>query len=337
MLAAVILALLFSALNPVFAVAETDSSEEKSVEAVGAASSPELNLPGVQGVNVAHKFLSTRVERLSLYIDSFFGERRSYEDATGTYIQARGSMIYGRGGNVDFDGKFRAKADLPQLQEKVKLVIESDDGRDDAESLNRITTGTNLNDELEDNDVEAALQFVVRERERWDFTVRPGVRVSSEIDTFIKFRFRRNQPLGQKWLSRGTYEAAYYSDRKWENDWTLDFERYIGDNNFFRTSSSVLWRERDPGNLLLGQVFQVTHFLDPKQLVSFEIGTTAETRPHLRDLSYFSSIRYRRNIHRGWLFFEVKPQIIWARENRYEADPALVLTFEALFGAKHLR
>ena len=88
--------------------------------------------------------------------------------------------------------------------------------------------------------------------------------------------------------------------------------------------------------LLLGQRLLLTHILDRRQSLAFEVGTSAETRPNLRDLSYFSSLRYRRDIHRGWLFLELKPQLLFARENSYRADPALVLTLEALFGARYL-
>ncbi len=308
----------------------------EQLERMGPYPDPELNLPGFRGVDVTHTYLSSTVERLALRIDTFFGEKRIYEEATGTYVQARGSVIYSRGGEVDFNGRFRAKVDLPQLRERANLVIESDDDRDAAEDFNRITTGSSLVDELEDSDVSAALQVFIREKDRWNFSIRPGVRFSDPVETFVKLRFRRNQPLGETWHSRGTVEVGYFSKRGWQNEWQLDLERDIGDDNFFRSSSTVLWREDFPGNQFLGQSFQVTHFIDSNQLISFEVGTSAETRPNLHDTSYFSSIRLRRNIHRGWLFLEIKPQVIWERENNFEADPALVLTLEALFGAMHL-
>ena len=323
-------------------IAYSDDSEaydESSASLVGAGAEPdrpELKVPGFGGVNVTHSYLSSTVERLSQRIDGFFGEDRIYEEATGSYIQASGSLIYGRGGEFDFDGKFRVKVDLPQLKEKVNLVIESDDESDTAEDFNRITTGGTIADEIDDSDVTAALQFMLQEKRRWSLAIRPGLKFSDPIQTFIKLRFRRSEPLSEKWLSRGTVELAYFSDRGLENEWRLDLEREIGDKDFFRSSSTVLWREDIPGNQLLTQAFLLTHLIDQRQSLAFEIGSNAETRPNLRDLTYFSSLRYRRDIHRGWLFFEVKPQVIYTRENDFRADPALVLTLEALLGAKYL-
>lgn len=297
---------------------------------------PELKVPGVNGVNVTHTYLSTSVENLSQRLDTFFGEDRIYEDATGSYVQIAGSSLYGRGGEFDFGGKFRLKIDLPQLSEKINLVIESEDDRDDTEEFSGITTGEDLTDDLGETDVSTALQFMLKEKKRWNLSLRPGVRFSDPIESFIKLRFRRNQPLGDLWFFRTTVEVGHYSVRGWKNEWRFEFETDIGSKNFFRSTSTVVWREDGPGRQFLGQVFLFSHVIDPRQSIAYEFGTSAETRPNLRDLSYFSSIRYRRDIHRGWLFFELKPQVIFARENSYKVDPALVLTLEILLGAKYL-
>ncbi|MCK4503672.1 MAG: hypothetical protein KAU22_11615 [Desulfuromonadales bacterium] len=296
----------------------------------------ELNVPGIGMVNVTHYYLSTSMERLSQRIDVFFGEDRIYEEATGTYVQARGKFIYGRGGELDFDGKFRIKLDLPQVKKKINLVIESDDGRDDSKDFNSITTGNNVVGELAEQNISTALQFMVKEKKRWRLSIRPGLKFSSQLESFIKLRFRRSKPLGETWLSRGTVEIAYFSENGWENEYRLELERDLGRGLFFRSTSTVLWREDFPGNQFLGQKFLVTHIFDPRQSIAFEVGSSARTQSKLRELSYFSSIRYRRNIHQGWLFFELKPQVIFSRENDYAADLALILSLEALFGAKHL-
>ena len=297
---------------------------------------PELRVPGVGGVNATHSYLSTTVEKLSQRIDSFFGEERIYQETTGTYVQARGSLIYGRSGEFDFNGRFRAKIDFPQLTEKVNLVIEGDDSRSDRENFNRITTGDGLADELDDSDVSAALQFMLKEKERWNLSLRPGLKFSDPIESFIKLRSSRSQSLNEVWLSRGTVEVGFYSIRGWENEWKVEFERALGKVNFFRSTTTLLWREDHPGNQFIGQSFLVTHALDRRQLIAYEVGASAETRPHLRDSSYFMSVRYRRDIHRGWLFLELKPQLIFAREDSYKADPAIVLTLETLLGGRYV-
>lgn len=300
-------------------------------------SEPQLNLPGVRGANATHSYISNTVERLSQRIDSFFGEERIYEEATGTYIQIRGSAIFSEGGHRDYDGKFRIKVDLPQIEEKVNFVIESRDERDEEEDSDRITSGTELNEEIDDNDLSAALQFMLRQKEKWNLSIRPGIKLTSPLEAFVKFRYRNYQPLGEKWMFRGTIKAEYNTEDDWENGWEFDLERKIGASTLFRSATSLLWQQQVPGNQLLTQVFQVNHLFNRRQSLSFEIGTTAETRPKLNDLYYFSSLRYRKDIHQGWLFLELKPQIIYRRETGWKDEPGFVVTLETLFGAKYLQ
>lgn len=303
-----------------------------------AASDPaaELNLPGIHGANITHSFLSTKVENLAQRIDRFFGEERIYQEASGTYLQLRGSLIYGRGGALDFAEKFRSKIELPQLTERLHLEISSRDRQEEEEPSERITSGTSLEEELEETELSTTLQFILQERRKWNLSLRPGLELSDPIESFLKLRFRRAQPIGEVWLSRGTVEVGFFSRRGWENDWELDLERDLGEDTLFRSTSTVSWKEERPGNQRLGQRLLLSHILDRRQSLAFEIGTTAETRPTLRDLSYFGSLRYRRDIHHAWLFLELKPQLLFTRLNSFRAEPALVLTLEMLFGAEFL-
>ena len=66
--------------------------------------------------------------------------------------------------------------------------------------------------------------------------------------------------------------------------------------------------------------------MNPRSSVAFEVGVTGETRPTLRNTSYFGNIRYRRDVHQGWLFMEISPRVIFARDNDYDEDVSLALT-----------
>lgn len=328
--------LLSAAAVPARAEQLSASDEQPGSEQDPVTPIPEIRAPGMGGANITHYYLSTGVESLASSIDSFFGDRRVYDAATGTYVQLRGSTIYSREGQIDYDAKFRLKIDLPNLERKVKLSIESSDRLDDSDAFNRITSGTSLDETLGESDVSTTLQFFIKEKKRWNLSLRPGVKFSDPLETFIKLRFRRVQPFAEKWLSRGTIEVGYYSRRGWENEWDLDLERDIGKKTFFRSSSTILWREDYPGNQFLRQAFTITHVYNPRRSIAYEIGTAAETRPNLRDTTYYGNIRLRRDIHRGWLFFEIKPQLLFARGNHFKAEPSLALSLEMLFGGSYL-
>ena len=44
---------------------------------------------------------------------------------------------------------------------------------------------------------------------------------------------------------------------------------------------------------------------------------------------YTTGFRFRRQIYKEWMFFEIHPQMIWAAEYDWNHRPALLLTLEA--------
>jgi hypothetical protein len=293
---------------------------------------PEIKLPGVGKVNQAHSYLSSSVERLAQRIDTFFGEDRVYEEATGTYIQTRTSLVIDQDGGLDYDLKFRAKLRLPQLKEKFRLVIESEDEDRGLDDFNQDTRRNTIKGELENTDVAASLQYMFQQTKSWNISLRPGLKLSDPIETFLRLRMAGTLRMTEKWLMRGITQFGYYSEEGWGSDWRLDVERRTGSQDFFRASSNVWWRENSPGNQFLSQTFLLTHILSPRTSVAFEVGVTGETRPKLEDSSYFSSVRYRRDIHRGWVFLELKPRVEFARENDFDEELSLFVTLELLLG-----
>ena len=293
---------------------------------------PEMKWTGVDKVNRTHSYLSSNIERLAQRIDIFFGNERIYEEATGTYIQTRSSLIVGQDGELDYDVKFRAKLRLPQLRSKFRLVIESEDEDSGLDDFNQDTKRDSLERELRSSDVAASVQYMFQQTKRWNISLRPGLKLSDPVEAFLRLRMAGTMQLSQKWQTRAITQFGYYSEEGWGSDWRLDFERRTGSQDFFRSSSNVWWREDSPGNQFLSQAFFLSHIMNPRTSVAFEIGATGETRPQLEDTSYFGSVRYRRDIHKGWLFLELKPQVVFDRDNDFDEDLSFYITLEILLG-----
>lgn len=293
-------------------------------------------LPGDVALTQAHGYVSRNVESLARKIDTFFGAERAFEESSGTYLRARGSLIYRKSGDLDFDGNVRAKLDLPNLKEKLSLVIESD-ADDNLTQKEQITTGTpKLADTFDNRKAAASLQYVVREERFWDLRLQPGIKLHWPPETFLRLRLRRSQPLSEKWLSRITLTPGWYDPRGWEVRLRHDFDRDAGGGSLFRVASEATWLLKEDRNLGLLQSFAYAHPLGNRVQMAYETGVTFETDPTFWDTAYFSSIRYRRNIHRGWVFLELKPQVLFERDNDFKPDPSFALSLEIVFGARTL-
>ena len=312
---------------------ESPSAEAPEAESTDLA--PEMTWPGVEKVNITHSYLSSTVENLSQRIDMFFGEDRVYEESTGTYIQARSTAIIEEDSELDYDLKFRAKLRLPQLKSKYRLLIENVDERGNLDDFNRDSKGSSLIDEFERSDFSASLQYFIAETKKWNVSLRPGIRLSNPVEVFMKLRLSRSKQFTERWLARATAQGGYFTDDGWESDIKIDFERRTGHKDFFRSSSSAIWRERSPGNQFLVQTFLFTRILNPRSSVALELGVSGETRPTLYNTSYFTNVRYRRDIHRGWLFMELRPRVVFAKENNYDEELSLLLSLEIILGADY--
>lgn len=297
---------------------------------------PPDSAPADSRLKAFHTYLSENVETLSWKIDSFFGATRVYEEYRGNYVQVRGSVILGRGGNIEYDGNLRAKFDLPNLAKKVNLVLESESDGQTSDSRITTPTGSTLSNTVTDKNINASLQFILQEQERWDVRLQPGIKVKLPLDPFVRVRFRYLKPLGATWLGRGTLTPGWYNSRGWEGRARLDLERVLGSQSLFRASSEAVWLRDDSRNLVLTQSFFLAHPVGDKEQMAYEVGVGGEIDPSFRDTSYFASIRYRRDIHQGWMFLEVKPQVVFDREQDFATDASLVLTLEMLFGRDYL-
>ncbi len=302
----------------------------------GEAEEPPPVLPGDARLTATHAYLSRNIEALSDRIDAFFGTDRAFDESSGTYVQVRGSVIYRKNGDLDFDGNVRAKLDLPNLKEKLSLVIESED--EDLNAIARregITTGApSVTEQFENKNVSASLQYILREAADWDVRLQPGIKLHWPPETFLRLRMRRTQELSEKWLSRVTLTPGWYDPRGWEVRLRHDFDRNTGQGSLLRIGSEAIWLMKNDRNLGLVQNLAFSHPLGKRTQMGYEAGVTFETHPTFWDTAYFASIRCRRNLHRGWIFLELKPQLLFQREDDFKPEPSFALTLEMIFGAR---
>lgn len=293
-------------------------------------------LPGDATLTSTHSYLSRNIEQLSDRIDAFFGTERAFDDSSGTYVQVRGSLIYQKYGDVDYDGNVRAKLDLPNLKEKLSLVFESESD-EVLDNKGQITTGTpSVSDTFDNKRASASLQYIVREERFWDLRLQPGIKLHWPPETFLRLRARRTQPLSEKWLSRVILTPGWFDPRGWEVRLRHDFDRAAGGGSLFRATSEANWLVKEDRNLGLTQSFGYSHPLGNRVQMAYQTGVLFETHPTFWDTAYYASIRYRRNIHRGWVFLELKPQILFEREQDFKADASFAVSLEMVFGARSM-
>lgn len=279
----------------------------------------------VPAVDSPHDRFSSAIETLARRVDSFFGDERAFEEENDTTLQVTLDTTANDNGDLEFDSALRAKLALPAIEKRLKLVIESDQGRD--------TGGTANNDPVDA--LEKPSDYIIG-LERgyagglWQFQPSVGLRMDLPPDPYVRFRTIRYADL-QNWLARVSGTATWFSQDGAKLDANLDFDRQLDEQLLIRSASSASWEEE---NSLAGatQIFTLFQHLSANTGMAYDLGASVDNDPDWNVDNTFVRLRYRRQLYKTWAYLELQPMLAWPEDNNYREELSLLLRLEINFG-----
>lgn len=234
----------------------------------------------------------------ALWFDSFYGSDRVIAEVSGTYVRWRNDFILTEGQGLKFQTNLNFSIALPKISKRLQLTFEGDEDQDLQDVLPSDQTPQDSNT--------LGFRFDVKE------TTRSNFNVSVSAKPRIRARYRYTYPVSERFLVRFTQEIQ---NEKGVNGALsrLDFETAIPPAKLFRATTEGFVSEEFEG-VDWAQAFSLFKRLSKKGSVSYEISAVGITQPESMVTNYRIGMRYRRNIHRDWLFFEVTPDITWPVE-----------------------
>jgi hypothetical protein len=137
------------------------------------------------------------------------------------------------------------------------------------------------------------------------------------------------------WTFRFIEDVTYFTDDGWESKTSIDAERPLSDDIFFRTNLEGRWYESDTGYFYSFNT-NIYETISDHQALNYRLSFLFETYPDNRMTEVLFRIRYRQRFWRDWLFFEISPQVVFSKEDDYEPSPGITLSIEGLFGKEFL-
>ncbi len=240
-------------------------------------------------------YINSRFCEPALWFDNFFATDRIFEEgAAGTYVRWRNEFTYDEEEHFKFKTSISASVELPGLKDKLRITFASDEDED----LRDIAPG---NGEGTSNSL--GLQLDVLENIRSKFNVRLSASPK------ILFRYRYTYPAFDNLILRLTQEVQ--RKRKTHSARTLfDIEYAFKQNFLFRASTEGKFSEEYEGIDWL-QALVLYHRLDKKTSLSYETSVNGISEPQTLATSYRVGVRFRKNFHRKWLFYEIAPEMTW--------------------------
>lgn len=260
------------------------------------------------------------------WFDSFFDDNRRYDsELNQSRAKLKLSTKFTDEGDIDISPRFQWRIHLPKISKKTNLILFASE--DDDDDFGSGSTDSPIDETRSRDDYGAALQQFFKIGEKYNIS---GTLGASSSSVYGGLRYRYYRDLGS-WQSRIVDRLRYYTDDGWENILSLDLERHISQKWLFRSTASLYWYEQEDG-LPYDLSFILYRFLSERRALSLEWYNTFETSPHHELTDIQLQLRYRQQIHKNWLLYEIKPRVNFPEENDREPEFSIYFILEAKFG-----
>jgi hypothetical protein len=251
------------------------------------------------------------------WFDGFFGSRRFDEEARRTHGRAALRLVWDEHDELEVDGTFRARFDLPNLDERLNAFLGHDDER---EFIRGAEEGFDLPEFFRR---EARQEWILglgyspvsNARRKTDFDA--GVEVRTPVEPFVRGRYREYWLVGDRNLVRVGETVYWRNQRGFGTTTHFDVERPVGRQALVRWGNRGTFDEATEG---LDWYSGVTLFqgLAPHHALAFTVGADGETDDEVPVGEVGGRVTYRRRMLRDWFFGELLGGVSWQRDSLAE-------------------
>ena len=284
------------------------------------AQEPEQDYPWL---DTMHQSIASSVNSSALWFDEFFA-LENFNGPEEAYGEARIRLGWEpRSRDLSkFETRFKVRVKLPNLKNRVDLVLSDYDDMSD----NEIQASGN-NEFVENNRFSLAL--------RWRRSPESGlshrIGVGRRLQAFVKSRYRNSHIMTNKTTLRWETSAYLYSNDGLGADFSWQVDHNVTDHSIFRWNNHFYYRDKSKDWLWQHSWQKLTQF-DEKNALIAGVYIEGLSRPNYRLEEYLVSLRWRKNALRKWLFYEVEPFVLWRRDEHFSASYGIALRLEGYFG-----
>ncbi len=281
--------------------------------------------------DILHGWTSQRLLTTATWLDSFFGDQRSLAESNQSYVRFRYNVFLEQESPMVIRPDLQVRIVLPQLKEKTHLEFAGTPKETSSLNVTQAPSAINQFENPGDKSFTAGVSQFLRDTKRVNFVLRAGLQWHGGGPVVILGpRFRVQFPLDH-WTFRFIEEVIVRNDNGWQAKHTFDLERPLSQSLFFRFTNDWIQTDHVDG-FVYDYIFSISHPLSPKKALEYEWVNIFQTQPANALMEIDLRIRYRQQIWRRWLYFEVAPQYRFPRDRSFEATPGILFRLEAMFG-----
>lgn len=284
---------------------------------------PEPEIEFLTPLDSSRDVVSRGVTDLANWLDNFFADDRVYEESQKSHLKLNLLHITEEGHEPRYEARLQGKLSLPNTQDRLKLLLESDPEEDG-------TADTTITDAVESQEQSLGLRYIQYTSKWFRAHTDLGIRFHSGLDSFVRFRLRGVYTISP-WQFRAA-ETVFWRDSIGAGETSrLDIERSLSKDYLFRSTSQATWLD-DTREFTMNQDFYLIHTINKYRGVIYQAGVSGVSEPTTHTTGYAISVRLRQQIHRKWLFFEINPKVLYPEEEDFHSRHSLTFKLEIVFG-----
>jgi hypothetical protein len=223
---------------------------------------------------------------------------------------------------AEFDTRFRVRFKLPNLKNRVDVVV-SDYDDTAPESTDRAAR-------TREGDRQERFSLALQWQAKSDSGLSHRIGVGRRLQAFAKSRYRDTIGLTQDSEIRWESSAYYYSNDGFGANFSALLNCQIDQQSLFRFDNNFYYRDKSK-DWLWQHSWQYLYQLNDKSALVYGYYIEGLNRPNYQLNEHLTSIRFRQNALREWLFYEIEPFILWRRDEDFKPSYGIALRIEGYF------
>jgi hypothetical protein len=277
-------------------------------------------------VDNTHQYVSKNVLSFSNSIDEFFTKtsKRKLKNKSKLTLSTTTRFREAAGPYITPEINYRLV--LPKTQDRLRLVLESDDNEKENASSEDVTNTRNDN---EDNNVAAGLKYLVN-KSGIDISTTAGVIVKIPVDVFIKFNAKKSIPI-KNWVFKIDEQVKWVNNSGLTSDLDLNFDRRLSNKYLFRFVNNAFWNDNDY-IITFKNGPSLFHKIDDDKALAYHAHVISVNEPDFLLTNYVLQVSYKQNLYKKWLYGSVTPFLDFPRTTNFHRVPGIIIGLDATFG-----
>ncbi len=300
--------------------AHTESTEKNTNASASSA-------PNAQWFDIWQRSFTDTMDFTVKQLDGLFEDEEETQTQGQKQARAEGRIQLAwepRSGMLsDTDLRFRVRVRLPALKERVDLLLS--DNEDETQN-NTIRAARDSGSNTRDRTT-IALRFRPEQDSHYSFRIGAGRR----DQLYAMTRYRDALAFSDQWAMLYDAELYYYTRDRLGAEAGLAFQYEISKKHLVRQNNRFYFRD-DTNDWLWRHEVHHLFSVDQHNAVIPHFMVEGLSQPNYRVEEVYTGFRWRNNMLRDWLFFEVEPFVLWLREEDFKTSYGIALRVEAYYG-----